>query len=66
MTLSKRNFPRLFFWLWLLVLVTPSAKSKQALLAGEERKLLNSLRITPATAWIEAHNLRENFPMKRQ
>ena len=62
MTLSKRNLPRLFFWLWLLVLVTPSANSKQALLAGEERKLLNSLRITPATAWIEAHNFAGKLP----
>jgi peroxiredoxin len=56
MTLSKINLLRLFFLLWLLVFVTPSAQSKQAPLAGEERKLLNSLGITPATAWIEAHN----------
>ena len=62
MTLSKINLLRLFFLLWLLVFVTPSAQSKQVPLAGEERKLLNSLRITPATAWIEAHNFAGKLP----
>ena len=62
MTLSKINLPRLFFLLCLLVFVTPSAQSKQALLASEERKLLNSLRITPATARIDAHNFAGKLP----
>lgn len=62
MTLSKINLLRLFFLLWLLVFVTPSAQSKQVPLAGEERKLLNSLRITPATAWIDAHNFAGKLP----
>ena len=48
--------------LWLLVLVTPSGQSKEAPLADEERKLLNSLRITPATVWIEAHNFVGKLP----
>ena len=48
--------------LWLLVFVTPSAQSKQAQLAGEDRKLLNSLRITPATSRIEAHNFAGKLP----
>ena len=62
MTLSKINLPQLFFLLWLLVFVTPSAQGKQVLLASEERKLLNSLRITPATAWIDAHNFAGKLP----
>tara|TARA_B100000749_G_C18197677_1_gene370614 strand:- start:25 stop:603 length:579 start_codon:yes stop_codon:yes gene_type:complete len=47
---------RLFLLLWLFVFILPSVQSKQATLADAERKLLKSLRITPATIWIEAHN----------
>ena len=47
---------RLFLLLWLFVFILPSAQSRQATLADAERKLLKSLRITPATIWIEAHN----------
>ncbi len=47
---------RLFLLLWLFVFILPSVQSRQATLADAERKLLKSLRITPATIWIEAHN----------
>ena len=56
MTLLKKNWLRLLFLISLLVFVTPSAQSKLAPLADEERKLLKSMRITPANTWIEAHN----------
>ena len=56
MTILKNNCLSLLFLISLLVFVTPSAQSKVAPLADVERKLLKSMRITPATSWIEAHN----------
>ena len=52
----KKIWLQLFLLLCLFVLILPSAQSRQATLADAERKLLESLRITPATIWIEAHN----------
>ena len=40
----------------LFVFVVPAAQSKLAPLSAEENKILKSLRITPATLWIEAHD----------
>ena len=56
MTPLKKNWFRLLFLISLIVFVTPSAESKLAPLADEERKLLKKMRITPATSRIEAHN----------
>ena len=52
----KKIWLQLLLLLCLFVLILPSAQSRQATLADAERKLLKSLRITPATIWIEAHN----------
>ena len=48
--------------LCLFVFILPSAQSRQSTLADAEQKLLKSLRITPATIWIEAHNFVGELP----
>ena len=58
----KKIWFRLFLLLCLFVLILQSAQSRQATLADAERKLLESLRITPATIWIEAHNFAGELP----
>ena len=40
----------------LLVFAVPPAQSKESPLSADEKKTLKSLRITPATQWIEAHD----------
>lgn len=54
--LFKKIWPCLFLLLSLLVLVVPAVQSKPAPISAEEKKFLKSLRITPATLWIEAHD----------
>ena len=58
----KKIWVQLFLLLCLFVLILPFAQSRQATLADAERKLLKSLRITPATIWIEAHNFVGELP----
>ena len=58
----KKIWFQLFFLLCFFLLILPSAQSRQATLADADRKLLESLRITPATIWIEAHNFSGELP----
>ena len=46
----------MLFSISLLGFITPSVQSKLPPLDNEERKLLKSMRITPATSWIKAHD----------
>ena len=54
--LFKKIWLCLFLLFSLLFLVMPSVQSKEAPISAEEIKILRSLRITPATLWIEAHD----------
>ena len=56
MTLLKKNWLRMLFSISLLGFIIPSAQSKLAPLDDEERKLLKSMRITPAISWIKAQD----------
>ncbi|MBC8259109.1 MAG: TlpA family protein disulfide reductase [SAR324 cluster bacterium] len=56
MSLPKKNLLQLFLLLCLLVFAVYPVHAKSATLEEEDRKLLKSLRITPATSWIEAQN----------
>ena len=62
--LLKKILHRFFllFLLLLFVFILPSAQTRQASLADSGRKLLKSLRITPATVWIKAHNFAGELP----
>tara|TARA_B100000579_G_C22829014_1_gene854839 strand:+ start:1409 stop:2002 length:594 start_codon:yes stop_codon:yes gene_type:complete len=48
----------LILFLSLFVSASPNAHSKKAELTDEDIKLLKSLRITPPSIWIEAHNFK--------
>ena len=54
--LLNKIWLRLFLLFWLMVFIFPPAHSRQASLTSAQSKLLKSLRITPATIWIRAHN----------
>lgn len=54
--LIKKIWLRMSLLFTLFVFVVPAAQSKLAPLSAEENKILKSLRITPATLWIEAHD----------
>ena len=61
MNTFKANFPKILLQNFLLlfalfVFAVPSAQSKEVPLSADEKKVLKSLRITPATQWIEAHD----------
>ena len=62
----KKIWLQLFLLLCLFVLILQSAQSRQAALADAERKLLKSLRITPATIGLRLIIFQESFLMVKQ
>jgi len=63
MSSNKLIFPKIFrhsliLFLSLFAFVSAAAHTKKADLTDEDRKLLKSLRITPPSIWIEAHDFK--------
>ncbi len=54
--LSKKLLQRVFLLFAMFVFTLTFAQSKEAPLSADEKKVLKTLRITPATQWIEAHD----------
>ena len=58
LTLPKILCLNLIFFLSLFAYTSAKAHSKKANLTDEDRKLLKSLKITPPSIWIEAHDFK--------